>query len=689
MACQSSSCDCRSFPTFDANESLMDTLIKLSCHFGADPAFVLAGGGNTSAKDGDKLYVKGSGSSLAKIDASGFVEMDRPAITELLKRDLGSDVIQREEQFKNAIMAARLHPELGQRPSVECVLHNLLPCKYIIHTHATLVNMITCCVDGEKLTNELFGDEALWIPYVDPGFILAQTLDVAFQAWTKRTGRACPPAVIMQKHGLIVCGDTPEEIRQQTELVMGKIQAKLAATKAKDLFGTVEKIEGERAKGLINIIGPALRGLLAESDTLKIVTFDDSEPVLSLVAGAQGKANAELGPMIPDQIVYCKSFPLWFETSEAEEESLLVERLRQAIQAHTEQTNFPPYVVLVKGLGLFAAGDNFAGADTIRQVYVDAIKVMSGAKRLGGINPIGAREREFIEDWEVENYRRKVAAGNMKQQRATNKVALITGAAQGFGLEIAQDFVAQGAHAVLSDMNVVGAAQAAAALVEQYGDGRATGIAINVTSMDSVAEAIHQTVRLYGGFDVFVSNAGVLKAASVKTQLEKDFDFVTNVNYKGFFLCTQKAAFILATQRRARATYWSDIVQINSKSGLQGSNRNGSYAGSKFGGIGLVQSFAMELVEDGIKVNAICPGNFFDGPLWSDPNNGLFMQYLGTGKVPGAQTVADVKKFYEAKVPMNRGCTTPDVMKAVYYLMEQQYETGQALPVTGGQVMLK
>ena len=97
----------------------------------------------------------------------------------------------------------------------------------------------------------------------------------------------------------------------------------------------------------------------------------------------------------------------------------------------------------------------------------------------------------------------------------------------------------------------------------------------------------------------------------------------------------------------------------------------------------------MELVEDGIKVNAICPGNFFDGPLWSDPKNGLFVQYLNSGKVPGSKTVADVRKFYEAKIPMGRGTTTPDVMKAIFYLIDQKYETGQAVPVSGGQVMLK
>jgi sorbitol-6-phosphate 2-dehydrogenase len=174
----------------------------------------------------------------------------------------------------------------------------------------------------------------------------------------------------------------------------------------------------------------------------------------------------------------------------------------------------------------------------------------------------------------------------------------------------------------------------------------------------------------------------------VKQQPLKDFEFVTAVNYTGYFVCVQQSAPILATQRRAKPDYFSDIIQINSKSGLQGSNRNGAYAGSKFGGIGLTQSFALELVEDGIKVNSICPGNFFDGPLWSDPQNGLFAQYLRTNKVPGAKTIEDVRRAYEAKVPMGRGCRTADVVKAIYYLIEQQYETGQAVPVTGGQVML-
>ena len=272
--------------------------------------------------------------------------------------------------------------------------------------------------------------------------------------------------------------------------------------------------------------------------------------------------------------------------------------------------------------------------------------------------------------------------------RVDGKVAVVTGAAQGFGLEIARDLVEQGAFVALTDVNVEGVTNAAKELADQFGRDRAVGLAIDVTDSDSVGRTAHDVVCSFGGLDILISNAGVLRAESVKTQSERDFDFVTAVNYKGYFLCVQKFAPIMAVQHLASPGIHTDIIQINSKSGLVGSNRNAAYSGSKFGAIGLTQSFALELIADGIKVNAVCPGNFFDGPLWSDPDNGLFVQYLRADKIPGAKTVADVRRAYEAKVPMGRGCTTADVMTAVYYLIEQKYEIGQALPVTGGQIML-
>lgn len=270
------------------------------------------------------------------------------------------------------------------------------------------------------------------------------------------------------------------------------------------------------------------------------------------------------------------------------------------------------------------------------------------------------------------------------------KIAVVTGAAQGFGFEIAERLVKDGAMVWIADMNLEGASRAAEQLNGSDSAGRAFPVAVNVADETSVAEMVKRVVASLGGIDIFVSNAGVLKAGSVKELSVKDFSFVTSVNYTGYFICTRFVSPVMALQCRLDryGSFFSDIIQINSKSGLKGSNKNGAYAGGKFGGIGLTQSFALELVTDRIKVNSICPGNFFDGPLWSDPENGLFIQYLRTGKVPGASTIEEVKEFYEGKVPMNRGCFGSDVYKAILYCIEQEYETGQAVPVTGGQEML-
>lgn len=280
------------------------------------------------------------------------------------------------------------------------------------------------------------------------------------------------------------------------------------------------------------------------------------------------------------------------------------------------------------------------------------------------------------------------AVGRSRADVVRGRVAVVTGGAQGFGEEIVRHLVADGALVFIADLNLDGAERLAAELSAAHGP-VVRAAAVDVSREESVEALLASVVDHAGGLDLFVSNAGVLKAGSVKAMTGPDFDFVTRVNYNGFFLCAKHASRVMAAQNVvAPANRWTDIVQINSKSGLVGSNRNGAYAGSKFGGIGLVQSFALELIADRIKVNAICPGNFFEGPLWSDPDRGLFVQYLNAGKVVGAKTIADVKAYYESRVPMGRGCRGEDVMRAMYYIVEQLYETGQAVPVTGGQNML-
>lgn len=267
--------------------------------------------------------------------------------------------------------------------------------------------------------------------------------------------------------------------------------------------------------------------------------------------------------------------------------------------------------------------------------------------------------------------------------RLSGKIAVVTGGAQGFGFGIAKALIAEGAQVVIANRRE---SQGEAACRElgphsAYAQG-------DVSNPESCKNLMARAVEIFGGIDIFISNAGILKAGALPDMTPEDFAAVTNVDYNGYFYCTKYASEIMKAQYDADNSKWFDIIQINSKSGLVGSKANFAYAGAKFGGIGLTQSFALELVPWNIKVNSICPGNYYDGPLWSDPEKGLFIQYLNAGKVPDAKTVEDVKKYYLSKSPIHRGCTPEDVAKAIFYCIEQTFETGQAIPVTGGQTML-
>ena len=654
----------------------MAEIVKLSHQYGANPDFVLAGGGNTSYKDDSFLYIKSSGTTLASITEEGFVKMNRAKLNAMFEKEYSSDAAEREAQVLADMMAAREPSELEKRPSVETLLHNIIHYTYIVHTHPAMANGLTCGRDGQARARQLWGDRVVWIYLVEPGFVLATTVKKALEEYKKTAGRDAD-IILLQNHGIFVAGNTPQEIEEKTELLFHALEKEC---KIKPDFSQTE-FDCQRAA----FLAPAIRMLLRDGGT-SIVKFYTNREVLSMLQTRESFYPIS-SAYSPDHIVYCRPEALFVEA--AEDLEAQYDFLAQGISDYKKEKGFAPKVIAVQGLGYYAWGTNIKNADICGQVFMDAVKIGVYSKNFGGAQFMTPYMIDFICNWEVESYRSKVSLAGAAAKRLESKIAIVTGSAQGFGQGIAEEMLKEGANVVIADLNVELARTNSQAMNEKYGKGQSLPLGGNVGEEASVRDMVYRTVLEYGGLDILVNNAGIAIAGGLEEMTVEKFELVTKVNYTAYFLCAKYASRIMKIQNRFDESYMADIIQINSKSGLEGSKNNFAYAGSKFGGVGLTQSFALELVGYRIKVNCICPGNLLNGPLWSDPVKGLFVQYLNAGKVPGAKTVADVRAYYEGKVPMHRGCEILDVARAIFYIVEQEYETGQAIPVTGGQVMLK
>jgi NAD(P)-dependent dehydrogenase (short-subunit alcohol dehydrogenase family)/rhamnose utilization protein RhaD (predicted bifunctional aldolase and dehydrogenase) len=649
-------------------------LLEISRFYGGNKDYVIAGGGNTSYKDGSTIWIKASGQSLASLTEDGLVALDREKLRIISTATYSLNSSEREEQVKNDMHRSIHEADRHKRPSVETSLHEIINYKYVVHLHPTLINGMLCSRNAKNATLRLFGERVLFVPYIDPGYTLFKKLETDLIAYRNKF-QTDPQIIFLENHGSFAAADSTEEIKK----IYNDIHAKIS----ENIF-PLHEITPLPWNPEADSIIPFIRMHLSGNKPLVVRSRHNS--LIAQFYQSQQEYHKISIPLTPDVIVYCKTRFMYIEKTTTV--TAAIESFKYQLPNFVNEYGYQPRIIVMKGMGIFAFAESVTAAESSLDVYEDMVKISYYASLWGGLKYLTPEQVSFIDKWEVENYRRKVAASGDDESTLMNKVAIVTGGAQGFGAGIAESLYKLRMNVIVADVNEAVGNAFVSKLSSTKSPNRAIFVQSDVSDAESVKNLVSSAVREFGGLDIMISNAGILRAGGLDEMDPETFSKSTDVNYKGYFLCAKYASVVMKMQNQGRPEYFSDIIQINSKSGLKGSNKNFAYAGAKFGGIGLTQSFALELAPYRIKVNSVCPGNFYDGPLWSDPQNGLFVQYLKTGKVPGARTIDDVRKFYEDQVPLRRGCRLEDVVKAILYVISQEYETGQAIPVTGGQVML-
>ena len=353
---------------------LLDTIIDLSHEFGT-PDYVKGGGGNTSAKDADTLWVKPSGTTLAGLTAQTMVAMDRAKLGRLYAVPTPSAPAAREALVKD-MMAAAVRPESKGRPSVEAPLHDTFSARYVVHTHPALVNGMTCGRDGEAACRRLFPD-ALWMPYIDPGYTLCMEVRKALKARVARDGRE-PELLFLENHGLFVAADTAAGIRAAYDRVMRALAAEYRQAGVSAILKTGP--------------APAAADVTAMTQHLQAALGPDAAGV-----AAGGAIPVPAGPISPDHIVYSKSYPLRVSPTAA------------AVAQYKAKYGYAPKVVVAGG-AVWGVGTNAKNAALALEFAQDGALVEQLAAAFGGIRYLSDRARDFIDNWEVESYRRQIAA---------------------------------------------------------------------------------------------------------------------------------------------------------------------------------------------------------------------------------------------------------------------------------------
>jgi rhamnulose-1-phosphate aldolase/alcohol dehydrogenase len=589
--------------------------VLLASHLlGSDRSVANFGGGNTSAKgtatdhagrEVSAMWVKGSGSDLATMGAGDFTPLRLDDIEPLFARD------EMDDAAMVAYLAQCQLDPAAPRSSIETLLHAFLPAAHVHHTHPDAINAIAGAEDGEALMAECFGDAAVWVPYVRPGFSMSKDIGTAVR------GNPEVRLVVLGKHGLVVWGDTAEEAYRRTIEVINQA-ADFVNAKTGGRTPVEPAVDADRAAELLRAVLPALRGALS-GERAKLLLTDTSDEVREFVSSPDTARLATVGAPCPDHLVHTKRLPLWVPFDAAREDAdTLAERIRalatdyrDAYRAYfernaTDETAGDPdaRVVLIEGVGMVTAGTTLKNATLSRDLYHRAVVVMRAAEALGGFTSLTEEESFAIEYWPLELYKLSLAPPPGELQ---GQVAFVTGVAGGIGGAIAEALSGAGACVVGFDLNADGAAEALAPLGE-----RGVAVGGDVTSEQDVASALTAAVDAFGGVDVVVSNAGIATSAPLEETTLADWNQNQAILGTGYFLVSREAFKVL----RAQDTGGS-VVFVVSKNGLVAGKDAAAYSSAKALELHLARCLAAEGGPAGIRVNCVNPDAVLRGSrIW-------------------------------------------------------------------------
>ncbi|MBN9207213.1 MAG: bifunctional aldolase/short-chain dehydrogenase [Microbacterium ginsengisoli] len=670
------------------SNSAASELIARSNRLGADPKNTNYAGGNTSAKGTatdpvtgepvELLWVKGSGGDLGTLTESGLavLRLDRMrALTEVYPG------IDREDEMVAAFDYC-LHGKGGAAPSIDTAMHGLVDAPHVDHLHPDSGIAIATSADGPALTEKIFGDKVVWVPWRRPGFQLG--LDIA--AIKAENPQAI--GTILGGHGITAWGETSDEAERNSLWIIDTAAAYIAEHGAAEPFGAVvpgyEPLPQTERRARAAALAPTIRGL-ASTDRVVVGHFTDSEPVLDFLSREKLLPLAGLGTSCPDHFLRTKVKPLVLDLPAT---ATLEEQLARLAELHVEYRadyqayydahatsespairGADPLIVLVPGVGMFSYGANKQTARVAGEFYVNAIGVMRGAEALSTYTPISDAEKFRIEYWALEEAKLQRLP---KPKTHQGRIAFVTGAASGIGKAIATRLAAEGACVVVADLDLE-KAQAAAA--ELGGSDVAIGVAANVADGAAVQDAIDAAVLAFGGIDLIVNNAGLSLSKPLLETTEKDWDLQHDVMAKGSFLVSKAAAKALIDQKLG-----GDIIYISSKNSVFAGPNNIAYSATKADQAHQVRLLAVELGEHGVRVNGINPDGVVRG-------SGIFASGWGANRAAtyGVKE-EDLGQFYANRTILKREVVPENVADAVYVLTgpELSRTTGLHIPVDSG-----